>query len=84
MKRGGSSLSNEGSTRAWRKLRARVLAEEPVCRWCGNAPSDQVDHIVPRVAGGDDRRDNLAGSCRSCNLTRGARAARRAEPSADW
>jgi 5-methylcytosine-specific restriction endonuclease McrA len=67
-----SSLRKSGSTRAWRLLRARVLAEEPLCRWCRTAASVHVDHIVPRDRGGDDRRENLAGSCRPCNLARGS------------
>lgn len=77
-----SALGKSGSTRAWRTLRALVLAEEPLCRWCGQ-PSTCVDHIVPRASGGTDGRANLAGSCQPCNLSRGARVAS-LPPSLPW
>lgn len=80
---GSSALGGGGSSRAWRRLRAAVLAEEPVCGICGVAPSTTVDHIVPRAHGGDDRRANLRGACAPCNLARGSRPPR-AEPSRDW
>ena len=67
-----SALSTSGSTSAWRKIRAAVLSEEPTCRWCHTQPSTCVDHILSRERGGDDRRENLAGSCQACNLARGA------------
>lgn len=67
-----SELSKAGSTTAWRKTRAQVLAEEPLCRWCHTRPATEVDHILSRERGGDDRRENLAGSCKPCNLARGA------------
>ncbi|MEV3852744.1 HNH endonuclease [Streptomyces sp. NPDC050095] len=66
-----STLGEAGSSREWRETRARVLAEEPMCRWCGTQPSTHVDHIVARARGGDDRRENLCGSCEPCNLGRG-------------
>lgn len=85
MKQGGgvSALGEGGSTRAWRRVRAGVLAREPVCHWCRTLPSVHVDHVVPRAHGGDDRPDNLVGSCRDCNLSRGSRI-RNAAPSVDW
>lgn len=67
-----SQLRSNGSSRAWRRLREQVLAEEPHCRWCHTAPSTCVDHVLPRARGGDDRRENLAGSCQPCNLARGS------------
>lgn len=67
-----SSLKASGSTPAWRRIRAQVLAEEPNCRWCGTRASTEADHILSRQRGGDDRRENLAGSCKPCNLARGA------------
>lgn len=51
-----------------------MLAEEPVCP-CG-APATEVDHIVPRERGGDDRRENLRGMCKPCNLARNNRGGR--------
>jgi len=67
-----SSLSESGSTSAWRRLRAAVLAEEPLCHWCHTTAATVVDHVVSRKHGGDDRRENLVGSCEPCNLARGA------------
>ncbi|MFE7133403.1 HNH endonuclease [Streptomyces sp. NPDC057638] len=77
-----SALTPQGSTSEWRRTRARVLAEEPSCRWCG-AASTVVDHIIPRARGGDDRRENLCGSCAPCNLARGAGGGT-APPSREW
>lgn len=57
-----------GSTRAWRKLRLRVLEEEPWCRDCGAAPSAEAGHIISRARGGQDERANLKGQCRPCNV----------------
>ncbi|WP_425582326.1 HNH endonuclease [Streptomyces synnematoformans] len=78
-----SALRPGGSSRKWRVLRAVVLSEEPVCRWCQNAPTTHVDHIIPRARGGDDRRENLCGACGPCNLARGD-GMPVAPPSADW
>ncbi len=63
--------------RPWRRLRAQVLREEPICRYCGVRPSTVVDHVLPlsRFPHLAHRRDNLAGSCRWCNGSKGARAA---------
>lgn len=59
---------HRGSTWAWRKLRAEVLEEEPVCMDCGRAPSTDAGHVVGRAQGGQDVRYNLKGQCRPCNL----------------
>lgn len=33
------------------------------------APSDAtVEHLIPRVLGGRDTRDNLVAACHSCNV----------------
>ena len=48
------------------RLRKRVLAEEPTCRFCG-AASEEVDHIVPIYLGGSSERPNLRGLCRPCH-----------------
>ncbi len=51
------------------------------CRYCGvNGSKDfstwwyanfSIDHIVPKKHGGDDRDENLALSCHTCNLYKG-------------
>jgi 5-methylcytosine-specific restriction endonuclease McrA len=60
--------------RPWRRKRDAVLKAEPFCRDCG-APSQEVDHRIPRVLGGGDGRGNLAGTCTRCNRRKGARIA---------
>lgn len=62
--------------RAWRKLRDRVVAEEPHC-WlqlpgCTGA-STTADHIIPRSVRPDltMARSNLRGACEPCNKRRG-------------
>ena len=46
------------------------------CMYCGtmiSAKTCELDHIVPRAAGGSSRRENLAGVCRACNAAKGGR-----------
>jgi len=63
----------KGSTRQWRNIRERVLERDGHrCRYCG-APATHVDHLVPVVKGGRDHETNLAASCVTCNLEKGAR-----------
>jgi hypothetical protein len=73
-----SALGPHGSTWRWRKMRARVLAEDgwrgcmiarPDGRACG-MPASCVDHIVRRRHGGTDVRINLRPACRECNRGR--------------
>lgn len=40
------------------------------CSYCGKRPPDvllEVDHIIPRAAGGSDDADNLTTACWECN-----------------
>ncbi|WP_265529091.1 HNH endonuclease [Sphingomicrobium marinum] len=53
------------------KMRATVRNEEPACRLCG-APTEEIDHIVPKCLGGGDERSNLQGICKPCHLTKSA------------
>lgn len=67
------------TSRRWRVLRARVIAEEPLCQLrlsCCTIVSDTVDHIVPVSYRPDLKyvRANLRGSCRPCNMRRGNRS----------
>lgn len=72
-----TATGRRGSTRAWRKLRLQVLAEERGCRgWCGQ-PATLVDHIVPLAEGGTDARENLQALCKRChNIKTAAESAR--------
>ena len=61
------ALAN-GSSRAWRKQRLRVLQRDQyTCAYCGVLGANHVDHIVPRVDGGGDEMSNLCASCANCN-----------------
>ena len=57
---------------SWRRLRARVLAEQPLCsvRPCGQ-PATDVDHISGDPS--DNSRTNLHGLCHSCHSTKTGR-----------
>lgn len=63
-------------TRAWRKLRDRVVAEEPLCwlRFPGICTrlSTTADHVIPYKQRPDlaMSRDNHRGACGPCNSAR--------------
>jgi 5-methylcytosine-specific restriction enzyme A len=61
-----------GSTRAWRKVRASILAANQVCAECGR-PAAHVDHIQPIAHGGTDHPANLRALCAACNLAKADR-----------
>ena len=63
-----------GSTRAWRKVRAEVLARDRRCYYCGGAATE-VDHVIPVAKGGTDDRSNLVPACGPCNRAKGAQIA---------
>lgn len=61
------------SSARWRRLRAQVLAEEPLCLACRAEgqlePATDVDHVVPH-RGNRARffdRDNLQALCHACH-----------------
>jgi len=65
----------------WRKLRAKRLTNEPLCRTCleqGNiTPATQVDHIKPRADGGEDVYENTQSLCAPCHTAKTAEENRR-------
>lgn len=79
-------MKDNGSTRAWRLLRAKVLREEPTCRIRGPGcthTATTVDHIHPRSLRPDlaMNRRNLRGACAHCNYSRGNGTKQRRAPS---
>jgi 5-methylcytosine-specific restriction endonuclease McrA len=62
--------ARNGSTYAWRKLRAEVLRRDyHLCVRCGRRASE-VDHIVPVSLGGRDELSNLRSLCHDCHAAR--------------
>ena len=43
------------------------------CAYCGATDNLSLDHLIPRLRGGEDASDNLVTACRSCNSSKGAR-----------
>lgn len=68
-----SKLKKSGSTTAWRRLRQTVINRDQCCQMCGSEDRLTVDHIVPRVLGGDDSLSNLQVLCSTCNSSKGGR-----------
>jgi len=63
---------------AHKRMRKRLLAEEPYCQQCqeegrGNVPAVFADHIIPRCMGGDDSRSNYQALCRDHHLIKTGR-----------
>ena len=56
----------------WKDQRIRVLKRDGyICAYCGQE-ADQVDHVIPRKAGGTHDLDNLVACCKTCNSKKGA------------
>lgn len=59
-------------TSQWKRQRKRVLDRDGhTCVYCGDVATS-VDHVIPRVNGGDDTMDNLVASCTRCNSRKGS------------
>ena len=56
------------ATSHWKKIRLQVLRRDGyTCTYCGDV-ANEVDHIIPKVRGGEDTLENLTSACRQCNL----------------
>lgn len=78
-KRGKTSARGYGS--AYRRARARLLADNPPCHWCGK-PATTADHEPPMDVVGYPHL-NLVPACGPCNFGR-TRALRHSTPSRSW
>jgi 5-methylcytosine-specific restriction endonuclease McrA len=71
------STTQRGLGAEHQRLAKQVLSEEKACWLCGRPalPSDplEVDHVIPRSAGGKTERGNLHAAHASCNRSRGGR-----------
>lgn len=71
------SAHERGYGAAWRKLRARILKREPLCRHCAargvTTVATDVDHIIPKSQGGTDDESNLQPLCHACHSAKTAR-----------
>lgn len=67
------NASQRGYGRDWRRVRAMVLADEPLCRLCNEhgrvTTATVVDHIIRVKVRPDLRlvRENLQPLCKSCH-----------------
>jgi 5-methylcytosine-specific restriction endonuclease McrA len=59
----GRTLALDGA--AWRRLRATVLREQPLCAVCRTEWATDCDHINNDPT--DNRRENLQGLCHECH-----------------
>lgn len=67
-----ASANNEINSSRWQKLRLKILIRDSyTCAYCGDT-ANQVDHIVPRSAGGTNDPENLTAACARCNRAKGA------------
>lgn len=61
------------------RLRIYILRRDGYrCVYCGAEPARcylELDHVIPRSAGGLTHPSNLVTACRTCNLTKLDRAA---------
>ncbi len=70
-RRGGATA--RGYTRQWQAKAATVRRQQPACEVCGTTTDLTTDHVIPKVRGGTDDRDNLRTLCRPCNSSKGGR-----------
>ncbi len=60
------------------KKRAIIALHERHCVYCGEQFDEAeltIDHVQPKMRGGDHSRGNLVASCRPCNVEKGGAAA---------
>lgn len=70
---GGWQGSDRGNRlpRGWKRIRARILERDPVCKLCGVRRSTHCDHIQAKA---DDHSDSgLQGVCAECHGLKSSR-----------
>ena len=56
-----------GRGRPWRRIRERLIDDNPYCQRCGARPSQIAHHVTPVAEGGSDEPDNLLAVCEPCH-----------------
>ena len=54
-----------------------LLRDNYTCQYCGAQPPRgelTIDHVVPKVHGGDTSWENVVCACRDCNLKKGSKS----------
>jgi 5-methylcytosine-specific restriction protein A len=63
--------------RSWDKIRAAVLAQQPLCVACEQqgrlTAASEVDHVISLARGGSHERANLQSLCKSCHSRKTAK-----------
>jgi len=59
-------LSREYDKTHYKKLRAKMLAMDNACYYCGQEATT-IDHIIPISKGGITSEDNCVVACYKCN-----------------
>jgi hypothetical protein len=67
--------TDDRSLAEYKRARAIVLRNSPMCYWCLTNKATTADHLVPKAHGGTDDVSNLVPACGPCNYSRGDKAA---------
>lgn len=59
-------MAREYDKTHYKKLRAKILAMDNACYYCGQEATT-IDHIVPISKGGISSEDNCVPACHRCN-----------------
>lgn len=65
----------------WRKIRARILTRDPICKICGVRPSAFCDHIIAMAD--DHSETGLQGVCGPCHDQKSSREGQAAAAAKD-
>ena len=52
--------------------RAVFMRDDHRCQYCGRS-AENIDHVIPKVQGGQHRWENVVAACRRCNTRKGGR-----------
>ena len=52
--------------------RAVFMRDNHRCQYCGSS-AENIDHVIPKVQGGQHRWENVVAACRRCNTRKGGR-----------